>query len=135
MQIESVYEEFLGYLEVERDYSALTIGAYRGDGKAFVQALGELGIEPRVASVTQQAVRQYISLLRRRGLQSSSIARRLCLLRSFWRYLRDCDYTTHDPFVKISTPNKQRRVPPYLSAAECAALACHPLVGDNASSS
>ena len=122
MQIEPLYEEFLSYLEVERDYSPLTVCAYRSDGKFFCTALAELGSECAVESVTQQTVRQYISLLRGRGLRSSSIARRLCSLRSFWKYLRDCEYTVRDPFLKISTPKKASRLPVYLSAEECAAL-------------
>jgi len=122
MLIELLYEEFLSYLEVERDYSTLTVSAYRCDGKLFLEALAELSVEPKVESVTKQTVRQYIALLRRQGLKSTTIARRLCSLRSFWNYLRDTEYTNYDPFLKISTPKKERPLPTYLTAQECTAL-------------
>jgi site-specific recombinase XerD len=122
MRIEPLYEEFLTYLEVERDSSPLTITSYRSDGKLFVASLGHLGVEPQIDAVSGHVVRRYLAYLSRRGQKPASIARKLCSLRSFWRYLRDSDYTQSDPFVRISAPSKERALPNYLSAQECAAL-------------
>lgn len=122
MRIEPLYNEFLTHLELERDCSPLTVSSYRSDGKLFVEALGDLGVEPQIGAVTGQVVRRYISFLAQRGQRSTSIARKLSSLRSFWKYLRDSDYTQSDPFVRIAAPTKERSLPAYLSAEDCAAL-------------
>jgi len=122
MRIEPLYQEFLTYLELEQGCSPLTITSYRSDGKLFVESLGDLGLEPQIDVVNGHVVRRYIAYLSQRGQKSSSIARRLCSLRSFWRYRRDSDYTQSDPFVRISAPSKELGLPNYLSAQECAAL-------------
>lgn len=122
MRIEPLHEEFLAYLEVERGHSPLTIGAYRSDARLSAGALDEMGAEPNLESLTSQVVRQYIAWMRRRGMRPSSIARRICSLRSFWKYLRDTGYVTHDPFFRVATPKKEPRPPVYLSADELARL-------------
>jgi site-specific recombinase XerD len=122
MRVEPLYQEFLTYLQVEQGCSPLTITSYRSDGKLFIEALGDLGVEPQVGAVSGRVVRRYIAYLSQRRQKSSSIARKLSSLRSFWRYLRDSDYTQSDPFVRISAPSKERSLPNYLSAQECAAL-------------
>ena len=48
MRIESVHDEFLMYLRIERNCSPKTIEAYGGDMKTFMRALAEFGIEPEV---------------------------------------------------------------------------------------
>ena len=75
MRIEPLYKEFLTYLELERDCSPLTVSSYKSDGKLFIKALGEFGVEPQIEAVTEQVVRRYISFLAQRGQKSSSIAR------------------------------------------------------------
>lgn len=60
--------------------------------------------------------------MRGEDLASSSIARRLNSLRSFWNYLRDSGYTQQDPFLRISVPKRSKPVPHYLSADECEEL-------------
>jgi site-specific recombinase XerD len=119
MHINSLYEEFLSYLDLERGYSALTITAYRSDCRLFLRALKRIGCEPDVEAIDRQVIRQYVAELRTSGLKSSSVARRLNSLRSFWKYLRDNDYAQHDPFLRISLPKRPRTVPVYLTGQEC----------------
>ncbi len=122
MEITSLYEEFVSYLDLERGYSPLTISAYRSDFRLFTRFLDDADLEASADAVDRQSIRQYIAWMRGEGLQPTSIARRLNSLRSFWKYLRDNSYVERDPFLRISFPKRQRKLPNYLSQRECAAL-------------
>jgi len=122
MEIPTLYEEFLSYLDLERAYSPLTIIAYRSDGRLFLRYLQGAQHQPSLEAVDRNTVRGYIAWLSREGLKANSIARRLHSLRSFWTYVRDNGYTDRDPFLRVSVPKRGRPLPVYLSADECTAL-------------
>ncbi len=97
-----MHEEFLSYLDLERGYSPLTITSYRSDFRYFLRYLSEANGQAKLTSISRQTIRRYIAWMRGEDLKSSSIARRLNSLRSFWNYLRDSGYTQQDPFLRIS---------------------------------
>lgn len=87
MRIESVYDEFLTYLSLERNSSPLTVDSYRSDGRVFLRLLDEHDAAHEIEAVSRQVLRQYVIWLRKRGLQPATVARRVHSLRSFWNYL------------------------------------------------
>jgi len=122
MRIDSAYEEFLTYLAIERNCAVLTVEAYQSDGRVFLRYLAEEGVAAEVEAVDRQVLRRYVVWLRGRGLQATTIARRINSLRSFWKYLWDSEYTTSDPFRKLAMPKQDRKLPVYLSEDECRRL-------------
>ncbi len=92
MYLPELHQEFLTYLEVERNYSPRTITAYRSDFRAFLDYLRQRDIQAAVDAIHRQAVRGYIAWMHRDGLASTSVVRHINSLRSFWNYLRDEDY-------------------------------------------
>lgn len=122
MEMALLYEEFLSYLDLERGCSPLTIKSYRSDFRLFRRYLKQANIAADVSNTDRQTIRRYITWMRSDDLKSSSIARRLNSLRSFWNYLRDSGYTQMDPFLRISVPKGSKPVPHYLSADECEEL-------------
>lgn len=116
------YGEFVSYLELERGYTPATIQAYRSDGRVFMTFLEQNGHEQHVDEVKHYTTRQYIAWLRKRGLRSTSIARRLNSLRSFWKFVRDNEHTDRDPFLRISIPKRPGKLSVYLTAQECQRL-------------
>ena len=122
MRLDELHEEFLTCLEVERNYSPLTTGAYRSDFKIFASFLEEAGLPSLLETVDRSALRRYVAWLKRRGLAPTTVGRRINSLRSFWNYLRDTDYTERDPFFRISLPKTPQEVPTHLSAEEAEAL-------------
>ena len=122
MRIEPLYEEFLTYLSIERNCAKLTVEAYRSDGRVFLRALDEMGIEHEVEAITKHVLRQYVVWLRERDLQPATVARRAHSLRSFWNYLWDSEHTDTDPFRKLTLPKQSRKLPTYLAEDECRRL-------------
>ena len=115
MDLSALHEEFLTYLEIERNYSPLTVTAYRSDFRLFLRYLEASATLRELAALDRHCIRGYIAWMRGEDLQPSSIARRLNSLRSFWKYLRDNEYASHDPFLRISIPKSPKHVPHYLS--------------------
>jgi len=122
MRIDNLHNEFLAYLELERDYSPHTISSYRSDFRSFLQFLASEGVLPELDQVDRSTVRRYLAWLHDRGVSSATIVRRIDSLRSFWNYLRESEYTESDPFFRISVRKRPARTPTHLSLEEAQGL-------------
>jgi integrase/recombinase XerC len=113
---------FLQVLASEKGYSAHTIRAYGHDLAEFADyaarakhALGEEnGRSLAIDDIDSLTVRGYLGLLHRNN-QKVTIARKLSVLRSFFRHLVRHRLTNEDPTAAILTPKHSRRMPSYLS--------------------
>jgi len=118
MYLPELHEEFLQYLEVERNYSPLTITAYRSDFRSFLRYLNDQAIEATAEQINRAVVRGYIAWLHEAGLSAKSVARHIHSLRSFWNYMLEEEYVSSHPFGRISIPKTPQYVPRFLSAEE-----------------
>ena len=119
MRIEEAREHFLSYLEAERGYSPLTVSTYRSDIGQFMSHQGKAR---QVEGVRTCDLREFMVSLQARGLQASTIARRINCLRSFFKFLWTNDYMATNPCMKITTPKTPRKLPTVLTEDECRAL-------------
>ena len=84
--MEDYIDQFIEYLEIERDYSRNTLDSYRMDLLDFKRFL--LGISdslPSIDEIDHLTVRSYLANLQERQLARSTVLRRLSSLRSFFR--------------------------------------------------
>jgi integrase/recombinase XerC len=114
---------FLDYLRVEKSLSPSTIRAYANDLKQFTAFLRPVavGAEERPldpADFTLRTVRSFLSHLSVRGLQSTSLARKLATLRSFFRYLNREGVMEGNPAKTIPSPATALKLPPILTVDE-----------------
>ncbi|WP_372679665.1 tyrosine recombinase XerC [Desulfosarcina sp.] len=115
-------DAFLQTLAAEKGYSTHTIRAYGHDlaefaGYADRTAGRSEGGEKRplaVDDIDNLTVRGYLGLLHRKN-EKVTIARKLSVLRSFFRHLVRHRLTDEDPTAAILTPKHSRRMPSYLS--------------------
>jgi integrase/recombinase XerC len=113
---------FLQTLAAEKGYSENTIRAYGHDLAEFAgHAARQAGLstkkEQRTLAVDQidsLTVRGYLGFLHRKN-EKVTIARKLSVLRSFFRHLVRHRLTSEDPTAAILTPKHRRRMPSYLS--------------------
>ena len=122
MKIQEAREHFLSYLEAERGYSGLTITAYGSDINQFIECLNRTGASLGVEKIHTADIRDFMVSLQRRGLQPSTIARRVNCLRSFFNFLWANEYVPHNPCLKIKTPKRARKLPTVLTEEECRGL-------------
>lgn len=118
-------DEFLTYLELERNLSSHTLEAYARDLKDFQTFLQkEGGITPEEAGT--EDILLFLEELKRRGLSSRTLARKLSALKSFYRFLELEERIEHNPLLLIEGPRLPRNLPKVLSVEEVERLLSAP---------
>jgi integrase/recombinase XerC len=110
---------FLTQLKIERQASGHTIRSYQHDLAMYCRYLSDVhgeGADPR--AVDPVRLRRYSAWLTGQGFASSTVARRLASLRSFFRYLRREGLVGADPSVGLRNPKQARRLPRLLRIDE-----------------
>lgn len=116
-------DRFLRYLDVERNASPHTIKSYRDDLESLASFLEfEDGSVPHARDVTSGDLRQFVTALHDAGYASSSIARRLASLRSFYRFAQREGVAERNPAKPLRNPRKKRKLPHFLSSQDIESL-------------
>lgn len=112
-----VLRHFGGYLSLERGLSANSVSAYLTDLKDFVEFLGKNG-KNSFPGVSRDDIIAFLSECRARGLESSSIARRLVSVKMLFRYLFQENLIPNDITDVMDSPKLWRILPDFLSPDE-----------------
>ena len=107
---------FLDMLAAERGAGKNTLAAYGRDLADFGDYLAEVG--RGVATATTDDVRDYLGVLAKRGMQSTTVARRLSAIRQLYRFLYAEGQRKDDPAAVLEGPKRARTLPKTLSLAE-----------------
>ena len=122
VSLDAPARNFLQQLRAERNFSAHTIRAYTGDILAFYQFLAGAYPGIRPTACERLVFREYFAFLQKTALKRSSVIRRIAALRSFYKYLAREGNIAKNPFLYLSTPKKERRIPVFLSEEEVRSL-------------
>jgi site-specific recombinase XerD len=114
--------EYLLYLQAEKGCSPLTASAYRSDLTQLFTHLQQIYGVAKPGAVTVDMVRSWIVSMHQRGLCSNSMARRICAVKGFWKYLCDRKMASPSVMAQISTPRRERNLPTYLNEGDLQAL-------------
>lgn len=117
MNVKKLLQLFVGYLQIERNYSKYTIASYQNDLEHFVQFMEREGISSFL-DITYADVRLYLTTLHDEKLARKSVARKVSSLRSLYRFLMREGYRKDNPFVLASLPKKELSIPKFLYAEE-----------------
>ena len=121
--MEDHINQFISYIEVERNYSQNTTTSYRADLLDFRQFLLSIGDSlPPIEEIDHLTIRGYLANLQDRQLSRSTVLRRLSSLRSFFRYLCRRRHLDVDPTEALATPKVQRKLPDFLELSEVESL-------------
>ena len=101
--------EFLDYLKLEKQYSSHTIQAYQRDLNFFFKFIDEAQIES-LKVLDYPFAREYIYYLSNQ-YSKKTVARKIAVLRSFWKFLIRKKHLESDPFYFISSPKLEKRLP------------------------
>ena len=134
-------DEFLQFLIIERGLSKNTIQAYRADLKDFYDFLSQKNISlekvnpvknrsplgdrteaPKALlllnGVNYPVLISYIEHLRKKGLSSCSIARKISTIKSLYRFLSAQKYIKEDPTTILESFKRERHLPLVLSVGQ-----------------
>ena len=116
---------FMTFLELERHASYETVRNYASDLRQFQaftrrECLGTPAFDP--ATVETESIRAYLHWLDRKREKSTSIARKLSSLRSFFRFLQRERMVGFNPAEAIRSPKLPKHLPRVLTKDDAAAL-------------
>jgi integrase/recombinase XerC len=112
---------FLRYLAVERHASPHTIRSYRGDLTQFLAFCRSVG-SADVAAVDQRLIRAYLARLHGRGVDATTVARRLAAVRSWFRFLVRRGVLAHNCARDVRSPRLPRKLVSFLPVDEAMPL-------------
>jgi len=123
--------EFLQYLQYEKNYSAHTVLSYHTDLLQFCQYL-EISpeqLDPQVISTHQ--IQQWLLSLMSENLSARSLSRKISTLKSFWRFLLTRNYVSKNPTLKIILPKTNKPLPAFFKESEMRAVLDNPFIPDS----
>jgi len=120
--VEGSAEAFIKFLRAERGVSIHTLRSYRSDLEQFGRFLGSDPKRTDWRTITRLTLRGYLVHLQKTGLRRSSVARKLAVIRSFFRYLHREGRVDQNPARAVSTPRQERRLPTVLTVDEAIRL-------------
>ncbi|MFC2037351.1 site-specific tyrosine recombinase/integron integrase [Chloroflexota bacterium] len=106
--------EFLEYITVEKGYSENTLAAYRNDLTQFADFLEKRNVGWE--QVDQNTILDYIMFMKgEQEYASSTVARKVAAIKSFYHYLADRGVIDDDPTATLDSPKVRKRLPKAIS--------------------
>lgn len=121
VDLSSWVEQFLRYLQVEKNASPHTIKQYSADILEFAAFMEQHQIN-QLDAVSYLHGRSFLAYLAKKGLARRSIARKLSSLRSFYRYHMREKHVEQNPFQLVSTPKVEKKLPSFMYPHEIQTL-------------
>ena len=113
---------FLSHLEQEYRYSENTIAAYRNDLNQFLEYVeGHAGSKlTEWSAVSDSDIEAYLTYMKHKSqpYASSTIARKVAAIKSFYNFLTAQGIIETNPTVNIDSPKVKKRLPQTLTFAE-----------------
>ncbi len=117
-------EDFLNFIAVEKEYSGNTIAAYQNDLNQFIAFAEEHGANWH--TVDREFIEDYIVHLRERQYASSTVARKIAAIKSFFHYLVSQGELKNDPTATLDSPQVRKRLPKTISREDVERLLAEP---------
>jgi integrase/recombinase XerD len=126
--MEEPLDAFLRYLSTEKGCSENTTAAYRNDLSQFrsFAAAGQSNGDFDWGQIDRDRVIAYVIDLKDRQYASSTVARKVAALKSFYRFLAGRGHLGADPTQALDSPRVEKHLPRPLSAGDVARLLAAP---------
>ena len=118
---ETVLDEYISYIRLEKNYSSRTVSEYSNDIHEFFSFLAQEGIAD-LNDVEYPEARLYITTLYDRGLARKTISRKISSIRSFYKFGNARFGINDSAFRLLHHPKKEERLPAFFYEEELAAL-------------
>ena len=117
-------DDFLGYLEIEKGCSENTISAYRNDLAQFLEFAAQ--DVANWGDIKKSNLVTYVKVLRKRNYASSTVARKVAAVKSFFHFMLDRQILPDDPTATLNSPKVKKRLPKILAPEDIEALLNQP---------
>ena len=127
-------QDFLNFLDTEKGYADNTIAAYRNDLTQFLRYLEQQEQYSTWAEVDKDTIISYVLNLKEREYTSSTVARKVAAIKSFFHYLMAEKIVVDDPTATLDSPKVKKRLPKAISREDIERLLAAPAQGASAKS-
>lgn len=103
-------DDFLLYLDKEKNYSKLTMANYEKDLLEFLSYLNNKDL----SIVVKDDVKGYLKLLYEHNNKSSTVSRKISTLKSFYKFMKEKKYVSYSPISSIKYPKKEKSLPKFV---------------------
>lgn len=123
--------EFLQYIQYEKNYSSHTVLSYHTDLLQFCSFLQIAPEQFDPLTVGSQQIRQWVLSLMNEKLSARSLSRKISTLKSFWRFLIRRGYANQNPTLKIILPKTKKPLPAFFKESEMSEVLENPFIPDS----
>ncbi len=109
----NLIENFIDYLKYQRNYSSFTCSNYKRDLDEYKSFLDVSKLNYN--GVKYNNCKDYIIFLNKKNNSKSTISRKLSSIRTFYKYLVLNNITKNNPFLLVSSPKKDKRIPKFIN--------------------
>ena len=113
-----MFKPFIDYLLIEKNYSKLTVKAYRNDLEDFLQFIISEYDTNTINTVNYAQIRSWIVLLVENGLSNRSVNRKVSALNTYYKFLLKIEEITINPLSKHKALKTSKKVQVPFSEAE-----------------
>jgi integrase/recombinase XerC len=114
---------FIQHIQTERNFSKNTVTSYAKDLSDFGDFLKERKLQHNpLRQIDRSILRDFLVFLKRRRLKETSIAHKVFVLRSFYRYLLRKGKISSDLASFLSSPRRKKSLPTFLTISQMEGL-------------
>lgn len=113
LSLNNIVERFHYYLLLERKLSKISSEFYLRDTKEFLNWL-----KKDLAAISEEDIKRFIHYLTTKKRTSSTIARKISSLKSFFYFLNKEGIVSKNPLEEIGAPKIKRKLPTVLTISE-----------------
>ncbi len=110
--------EFLQYIQYEKNYSSHTVLSYKNDLQQFVEFVDSKMNSFKPSEITDTLIQQWILALMEDKASARTISRKISTLRTFWHFLLVRDLADKNPTLKIVLPKTNKPLPAFFKQNE-----------------
>ena len=111
--MEKIIIDFIKYLKYQKNYSDYTCKNYYEDLKEYNSFLNIEHI--KYNEINYKLCLNYLSYLNNNKNSKSTISRKLSSLRTFYKYLVFQNKVKNNPFLLVSSPKKEKKIPKFIN--------------------
>ena len=111
--MEKEIDKFIEYLKYQRNYSDFTCNNYKKDLNEYNSFILSNNINYK--NMAYNYAKEYVIYLNKKNDAKSTISRKLSSLRTFYKYLVLNNKVESNPFLLVSSPKKEKRIPKFIN--------------------
>lgn len=113
-----IVEDFLRYLQAEREASPATVSTYSDALDDYTAFLKTVDDSMAVEDADSDIIRSWVECMMDRGYKATYTCKKLSAVKSLYRYALRSGIMTKDPAHGISGPKKEKVLPAFLKESE-----------------